>query len=72
MEKSVDKKLFPLIEKKEWERVLFVMVKNGRMNGYVDYDSNGKMEFYDSCPFIGGVHAMPVDIKSIQEIINSY
>jgi hypothetical protein len=48
------------------------MKRHNRINGYVDYDPNGKMQFYDSDPFIGGVHAMPVDVKSIQEIIDSY
>jgi hypothetical protein len=72
MEQSVDKTLFPPIEKRDWERVLQIMNQYNRINGYVDYDSNGKMQFYDSDPFIGGVHAMPVDKKSIEEIINSY
>lgn len=72
MEQSSDKKLFPPIDKKDWERVLQIMNKYNRINGYVDYDSNGKMEFYDSDPFIDGVHAMSVDKKSIEEIINSY
>jgi hypothetical protein len=72
MEQSIDKTLFPPIEKKDWERVLQIMNKYNRINGYVDYDPNGKMQFYDSDPFIGGVHAMPVDKKSIAEIIKSY
>jgi hypothetical protein len=72
MEQSVDKKLFPPIEKTDWERVLQIMNKHNRINGYVDYDPNGKMQFYDSDPFIGGVHAMLVDKKSITEIIKSY
>jgi hypothetical protein len=72
MEQSTDKTLFPPIEKKDWERVLKIMNQYSRVNGYVDYDPNGKMQFYDSDPFIGGVHAMPVDKKSIEEIINSY
>jgi len=72
MEQTVDKKLFPPIEKIDWERVLKIMNQYNRINGYVDYDSNGKMQFYDSDPFIRGVHAMPVDKKSIEEIINSY
>lgn len=72
MEKASDKSLFAPIEKKDWERVLQIMNQYNRINGYVDYDSNGKMQFYDSDPFIGGVHAMSVDVKSIQEIIDSY
>ena len=72
MEQSTDKTLFPPIEKKDWERVLKIMNQYNRINGYVDYDPNGKMQFYDSDPFIGGVHAMPVDKKSIEEIIDSY
>ena len=72
MEQSVDKHLFPPIEKSDWERVLNVMIRNKRKNGFVDYDSNGKMHFYDSDPFIGGVHAMSVDKKSIEEIVNNY
>jgi len=72
MEQSIDKTLFPPIDKKDWERVLQIMNKHNRINGYVDYDPNGKMQFYDSDPFIGGVHAMPVDKKSIAEIIKSY
>jgi hypothetical protein len=72
MEQSTDKTLFPPIEKKDWERVLKIMNQYNRINGYVDYDPNGKMQFYDSDPFIGGVHAMPVDKKSIKEIIVSY
>ena len=72
MEQIIDKQLFPPIDKKDWERVLQIMNKHNRINGYVDYDQNGKMQFYDSYPFIGGVHAMPVDVKSIQEIIDSY
>lgn len=72
MEQKVNKFLFNPIEKKEWENVLNIMKKNNRKIGYVDFDSNGKMQFYDSDPFIDGVHAMPVDVKSIQEIIDSY
>lgn len=72
MEQSTDKNLFPPIEKKDWERVLQIMNKHNRINGYVDYDPNGKMQFYDSDPFIGCVHAMLVDKKSITEIIKSY
>jgi hypothetical protein len=72
MEQTIEKKIFPPIEKKDWERVLQIMNKNNRFNGFVDYDPNGKMQFYDSDPFIGGVHAMLVDIKTIQDIINSY
>jgi hypothetical protein len=72
MEQSTDKTLFPPIEKKDWERVLKIMNQYNRINGYVDYDPNGKMQFYDSDPFIGGVHAMAVDKKSIEEIIDSY
>ena len=69
---SSDKKLFPPIEKKDWERVLQIMNQYNRIDGYVDYDPNGKMQFYDSDPFIGGVHALFVDKKSIEEIISSY
>ncbi len=72
MEQLSDRILFPPIEKKDWERVLQIMNRHNRFNGFVDYDPNGKMQFYDSDPFIGGVHAMPVDVKSIQEIIDSY
>lgn len=72
MEQLSDRLLFPPIEKKDWERVLQIMNQHNRINGFVDYDSNGKMQFYDSDPFIGGVHAMPVDKKSVQEIIDSY
>jgi hypothetical protein len=72
MEQLSDRLLFPPIEKKDWERVLQIMNKHNRINGFVDYNSNGKMQFYDSDPFIGGVHAMPVDKKSVQEIIDSY
>jgi hypothetical protein len=60
------------IDKKDWEYVLEKMNKYNRQFGFVDFDSNGNIEFYDSDPFIGGVHAMPVDIKSIKEIIDSY
>lgn len=72
MEQSVDKTLFPPIEKRDWERVLQIMNQYNRINGYVDYDSKGKIQFYDSDPFIGGVHAMAVSKKNIQEIVNSY
>jgi hypothetical protein len=72
MEQTNDKSLFAPIEKKDWERVLQIMNQYNRINGYVDYDPNGKMQFYDSDPFIDGVHAMAVDVKSIQEIIDSY
>ena len=72
MEQTIDKTLFLPIEKKDLERVLQIMNKHNRIKGYVDYDPNGKMQFYDSDPFIGGVHAMPVDKKSIAEIIKSY
>ena len=48
------------------------MNKYNRQFGYVDFDSNGNIEFYDSDPFINGVHAMYVDKKSVEEIINSY
>ena len=61
-----------LIKKEDWEYVLKKMNKHSRQYGFVDFDSNGKIEFYDSDPFIGGVHAMPVDKKSIAEIIKSY
>jgi hypothetical protein len=72
MEQTNDKSLFAPIEKKDWERVLQIMNQYNRINGYVDYDPNGKMQFYDSDPFIDGVHAMAVDKKSIEEIISSY
>jgi len=36
------------------------------------YIPNGKMQFYDSDPFFGGVHALFVDKKSVEEIIDSY
>ena len=72
MKQSTDGKLLPPFEKKDWEKVLDKMNKHNRQFGYVDFDSNGNVEFYDSNPFIGGVHAMYVDKKSIQEIINSY
>ena len=72
MEQLIDKTLFPPIEKKDWERVLQIMNKHNRINGYVDYDTNGKMQFYDSDPFIGGVHAMPVSKKHIKEIVESF
>lgn len=71
MEKS-NKTLFSPIEKKDWERVLKIVNQHNRQYGYFDYDPNGKMQFYDYDPFIGGVHAMPVDKKSIAEIIKSY
>jgi hypothetical protein len=58
MEQLSDRLLFPPIEKSDWERVLQIMKRHNRINGYVDYDPNGKMQFYDSDPFIGGVHAM--------------
>lgn len=72
MEQLSNRILFPPIEKSDWERVLQIMNKYNRTYGYVDYDSNGKMQFYDSDPFIGGVHAMRVDKDSVQEIIDSY
>ena len=72
MKQSVDKILFPPIEKKDWERVLQIMNKYKRIDGYIDYDPNGKMKFYDSDPFIGGVHAMFVYKKNLEEIVNSY
>ena len=72
MKQSTDKALFPPIEKKEWERILQVMNRYNRLEGFVDFDSNGKMQFYDSDPFINQAHAMPVDLKNIQKIIDSY
>ena len=72
MKQSTDEKLLSPIEKKDWEKVLGKMNKYNRQFGYVDFDSNGNIEFYDSDPFINGVHAMYVDKKSVEEIINSY
>jgi hypothetical protein len=67
-----DKELSPPIEKKDWEYVLEKMNKYNRQFGFVDFDSNGKIEFYDSDPFIDGVHAMGVDLDIVKNIINSY
>jgi hypothetical protein len=61
-----------LISKEDWECVLEKMNKNNRQFGFVDFDSNGKIEFYDSDPVFAGVHAMPVDKKRIEEIVKSY
>jgi len=72
MPQPLDKLLFPPIDKKDWERVLRIMNDYSRENGFVDYDSDGKMLFFDSDPFINGVHALFVDRKTIQEIIDSY
>jgi hypothetical protein len=52
--------------------VLEKMNKHNRQFGFVDFDSNGKIEFYDSDPFIDGVHAMGVDLDIVKNIINSY
>ena len=71
MEKTKEKLLTP-ITKKDWEKVLGIMNKHNRQFGYVDFDSNGNIQFYDSDPCIDGVHAMFADKKSIQEIIDSY
>jgi hypothetical protein len=60
------------ISKKDWEKVLDKMNKHNRQFGFVDFDSNGNIEFYDSDPFIGGVHAMPVGKKNVEEIIKTY
>lgn len=60
------------VDKKDWENILNIMNKNNRQFGFVDYNSNGKIEFYDSDPFIDGVHGMPVDKKRIEEIIKDY
>jgi hypothetical protein len=60
------------IDKKDWEYVLEKMNKYNRQFGFVDFDSNGKIEFYDSDPVFGGVHAMPVVKKRIEEIIKNY
>jgi hypothetical protein len=69
---EIEEKPLKTISKKDWEYVLEKMNKYNREFGFVDFDSNGKIEFYDSDPFIGGLHAMPVDKKSIAEIIKSY
>ena len=60
------------ISKKDWEYVLEKMNKYKREFGFVDFDSNGKIEFYDSDPVFAGVHAMPVSKKHVKEIIESF
>ena len=69
---NIKVKLIEPISKEDWEKVLGIMNRNNLRFGYVDFDSNGKIEFYDSDPFFGGVHAMPVDKKRIEEIVKSY
>lgn len=69
---NIKVRLMNEIEKQDWEYVLSVMKKNNRKFGFVDFDSNGKMEFYDSDPYIDGVHSMPITLKNIEEIINYY
>lgn len=69
---SIKVSLPTTISKKDWEYVLEKMNKYNRQFGFVDFDSNGKIEFYDSDPVFAGVHAMPVDKKRIEEIIKSY
>ena len=69
---SIKVSLPTIISKKDWEYVLEKMNKYNRQFGFVDFDSNGKIEFYDSDPFIGGIHAMPVDKKRVEEIVKSY
>ena len=72
MQQLSDRLLFPPIEKSDWERILKTMNRYARVGGFVDYDSNGKIQFYDSDPFINGVHAMSVDLKVVTDIIDSY
>lgn len=60
------------ISKKDWEYVLEKMNKYKREFGFVDFDSNGKIEFYDSDPVFEGVQAMPVSKKHIKEIVESF
>jgi hypothetical protein len=69
---NIKVKVVTPVDKKDWENILNIMNKNNRQFGFVDYNSNGKIEFYDSDPFIDGVHAMPVDKKRIEEIIKDY
>jgi hypothetical protein len=61
-----------LIIKEDWEKVLEKMNKHNREFGFVDFDSNGNIEFYDSDPVFAGVHAMPVSKKHIKEIVESF
>ena len=70
---EVSNESFPTtISKKDWEYVLKKMNKYNRKFGFVDFDSNGKIEFYDSDPFIGGVHAMLINKEHVKEIVESY
>ena len=69
---NINKNLPTSISKKDWEKVLDIMNKNNLQFGFVDFDSNGNIEFYDFDPFNGGVHAMAVSEKHIKEIVESY
>ncbi len=60
------------ISKEDWQKVLDVMNKNSLPFGFVDFNSNGDIEFYDSDPFFDGVHAMPVSKKHVKEIVESF
>ena len=60
------------ISKKDWEYVLEKMNKSNREFGFVDFDSNGKIEFYDSDPVFAGVHAMYLSKKHVKEIVESF
>lgn len=63
------------IEKSEWERVLTVMNRYHRNDGWVDLpqgDDKWKLEFFDSNPRFNSVNAIAISRCEVEQIIRTY
>lgn len=55
----------------ELERILEIMEFYHRTEGYMD-KVNGKLQFFDSDPCIGGVHACKITKDEVKHYIRDY
>lgn len=55
----------------ELEKILEIMEFYNRTDGYMD-KVNGKLQFFDSDPFIGGVHACKITKDEVKQYISDY
>jgi hypothetical protein len=60
------------IKKEDWERILAIMRKYQRNDGYVDFDYGGNFCFFDSDPMLEDVGACYITREEVEKYINTY
>lgn len=66
----MEKKVKKVLTSKDWNRVLWTMLKYKREEGYVDL-VNDKLTFFDSDPCLNGIHACYVTIDDVIDYMRS-